>query len=183
MRAALVVALLGSCIVADRVALADDAGTRKTLDGAKAALDAELKKADPTRPADTWSLGVTPPFPDGVAWVMYGYPRRVSPQLADGEHIGGVFAEARPTAGGYALKRVTDKISAVGVQGVHPVAATAVPSAQETLAAHGWVTGGHRDAMPEVVKRVYCAWKSGNGVVAGQLPASATNFLASLACR
>lgn len=158
--------------------LADDAGTKKTLAGAKAALEGDLRKLDPARAADRWSLQVTPPFPDGVAWVVYGYGQRASPQLADGEHIGTLFAEARPTAGGYALKRLAEKMEEAGVQGVNPVAA---PPA-ETLAAQDWVAGGHREAMPPVVTRVYCAWKRGNGLVAGRLPSAAKTFLDGLKC-
>ncbi len=167
-------------------ALADDAGTKKTLDGAKAALEGELQKLAPMRSPESWTLQVTPPFPDGVAWVVYGYGQRATPQLSDGVRIGAIFAEARPTAGGYALKRVVEKVSDVGVQGVQPAGTkvgAAAPTAKETLAAREWVAGGHRDAMPSAVKNTYCEWKSINDIIAEHLPASAKNFLTSLACK
>lgn len=165
---------------------ADDAGTKKTLAGAQAALEIDLHKLDTRHGIDRWDLQVTPPFPDGVAWVVYGYAQRFSPQLSDGLHVGTVFAEARPTAGGYALKRLAEKLGEIGIQGVHPVSVSegsAWPTAQETLTGHSWVAGGHRDAMPPVVKRVYCAWKRGNGLVAAKLPLAATTFLDGLACK
>jgi hypothetical protein len=176
-RASFVAGALAIC--ASTIALADEANDA-SLRQALVVLEQAVARVPPDADGARWTFNTTPPFPDGTAWIVYGYGVRFRPHLYDAAETGSVFASARPHDGVITVEVLSTTIKKIGMQGTRNPP-TAITSAQRA-AAHAWVMNGHRGATPEVVALVYCDWARKKRKIVDELPAPARSFLSPLRC-
>jgi hypothetical protein len=134
-----------------------------------------------------WQWALTPPLPGSwpptTTLTRYAYAFSFDPALADGQRVAGPWARiVLPPEGAPRLEALRPDLHELGIQGVHPVAPSERPSADELQAADLQMKAiDPKAAPPRELKRVVCYWRSNNGVIAAAL-ADQQAFFSWLRC-
>jgi hypothetical protein len=122
------------------------------------------------------------PIVKGAPLVAYAYALRTG-DVADGVRVTAPWAEITVTRSGEVSRKSLGRaLKMLGIQGVWAVDSSTVPTAVERHDANAWIIRQTGGAAPPAVRKVYCQWSSGNGLIARALPAPPNAFLASLHC-
>lgn len=136
-------------------------------------------------PGEVWSARVSPPFP--ASWPpsgamvirRYVYAAGFDVNLRDGEPVAGIWATIELVDGEWKVKKVSDAIEKIGVQGAQPITKERAELVRSTERSVPLLQSGSIDA----VRDAYCAWLSYNGVITEVLKVRHAAFIKALACK